>query len=209
MHSVCIEHMYEQGYFNRQLNFQPHAVLSSPVPLQVQTKSWALASHHSKFVVPAIYSQARDCYYTVLQEGQATTGTYQTLLSWPATTTHGSLEQTAERRPLQGAVHSVHTARAVGQSAASGISESSDLIIVFTDSSVSFSTTAGEVLPPRTAGSKVINANVDGNFLAVVCASKAGSDHTLELYSLQVTKVTLAAQPGLTAPVLYHMQPMS
>ena len=183
-------------------------MLSSPVPLQVQTKSWALASHNSKFVVPAIYSQARDCYYTVLQEGQATTGTFQTLLSWPATTTHGSLEQTAERRPLQGAVHSVHAARAVGQSAAPGISESSDVIIVFTDGSISFSTSAGEVLPPKTAGSKVINANVDGN-LAVICASKAGSDHTLELYSLQVTKVTLAAQPRLTTPVLYHMQPMS
>ena len=139
-----------------------------------------------KFVVPATYCAVSDQYFTVVQEGQASTSTSQTLLSWPASVTHGSLEQTATRRILHSSVHSLHTVQALSHVARSS-SSTPGVIIVFTDGTVAFPEKAEEAVPSRTAGARVINATIDGNKLAIISATKSGLQWTLDLYSLQVT----------------------
>lgn len=152
--------------------------------LQEQTRSWALNSQQLEFVVPTVHCQASDRYYTVVQEKKASSSTPQTLLSWPATVTHGSLEQTAQRQPLQGIVHSIHAPPAAAvKTPARG--QSSGIVIVYTDGTVVSSNTEA-VASVKAVGKRVINANVNGNQLAVVSTGKSRSDSMLELYSLQV-----------------------
>lgn len=158
------------------------SLLIDPCAIQEQSKSWALNTPQSEFTVAAVYSQASDRYYTVLQGKQGSASTSQTLLSWPATVTHGSLEQTAQRTPLQGSVHSIHAVPVANHHTAN--SQPADLVIVYTDGTAVFGDTEVQQ-PAKTAGKRVLHANMDGNMLAV-CSTNAGLAYTLELYSLQV-----------------------
>lgn len=138
--------------------------------------------------MPAVYSQADEHYHAVVTDRQATSGNLQTLLSWPATVTHGSLEQAAQRTVLSGAVHSIHAMSISAHTTAPNASRSQPqgVAIVFTDGRVLMPTNTAGTVSAGGSAARVINAGIDGTNLAVVCSSNGGAEYTLELHALQV-----------------------
>ena len=156
--------------------------------MQEQTKSWALASQNLAFVVPAVYSEADNHYHTVVTGRQASSSNIQTLLSWPATVTHGSLEHAAQRTVLHGSVHSIHAISAPSHTATLSDSQAHPrgVAIVFTDGRVLTPTNTAATASATASAARVINAVIDGSTLAVVRSINSGAEYRLDLHTLQV-----------------------
>ena len=155
--------------------------------MQEQLSSWALGSQHLKFATTAVFASGSSSYHAVVQSSVSSSGT-QTLLTWPATSTSGSLEQLAKQHTLTGSVHSLHPAPAqstLNTQAQEGDSSSS-VTVVYSDGNVAFDVEDSKGLPARLAGCRVLSATADGSSLAVVCTVKGTGSPQLELYDLLV-----------------------
>ena len=160
--------------------------------MQEQVSSWALGSHHLKFTTTAVFASSSSTYHAVVQQTSVSSSGTQTLLSWPATSTSGSLEQLAKRHVLTGSVHSLHPIPAqstVNTQTQEGHSSRS-VTVVYSDGHVAFDVEDSKGLPARPVGCRVLSATADGSTLAVVCTVK-GIGPQLELYDLPVQPLSL------------------
>ena len=156
--------------------------------MQEQVSSWALGSQHLKFTTTAVFASSSNTYHTVVQQTSTSSSGTQTLLSWPATSTSGSLEQLAKRHVLTGSVHSLHPipAHSTLNTKAQEGDNSSSVTVVYSDGNVAFNVEDSKGLFARPAGCRVLSATADGSTLAVVCAVKGTGSLQLELYDLPV-----------------------
>ncbi|DBA75343.1 hypothetical protein WJX77_005717 [Trebouxia sp. C0004] len=152
---------------------------------QEQVNSWALGSQHFKFTTTAVFASSNSSYHAVVQQNSISSSGTQTLLSWPATSTSGSLEQLAKRRVLTGSVHSLHPIPAqptLNTQAQEG--DSSSVTVVYSDGNVAFNVEDSKGLAARPIGCRVLSATADASTLAVVCTVKGNGSPQLELYDL-------------------------
>ena len=164
--------------------------------VQEQVRSWALGSQHLKFVTTAIFASSSSSYHAVVEQTPSDGSNSQTLLSWPASTTSGILEQLAKHQALAGSVHSLHLIRrqpGIADDAEDGDS-SSAVAVVYSGGGVAFGAQESKDTSSRPAGCRVLSATADDNTLAVVCTVRDSSTpHLLELYNLQVPHLALYA----------------
>lgn len=164
--------------------------------MQEQVRSWALGSQHLKFVTTAIFATSSSSYHAVIEQTPSSGSKSQTLLSWPATTTSGTLEQVAKHQALTGSVHSLHPVKRQPSAAddAQDGESSSAVAVVYSGGGVAFGAQENKELSSRPAGCRVLSATADGNTLAVVCTVRdSSSPHLLELYNLQVPHLAFCA----------------
>lgn len=164
--------------------------------MQEQVRSWALGSQHLKFVTTAIFATCSSSYHAVVEQTPSSGSNSQTLLSWPATTTSGTLEQVAKHQALTGSVHSLHPVRRQPSAAddAQDGESSSAVAVVYSGGGVAFGAQESQKMSPRPAGCRVLSATADDSTLAVVCTVKDSSTpHLLELYNLQVLHLAFCA----------------
>jgi len=156
--------------------------------MQEQVTSWALGSQHLKFTTTAVFASSSSSYHAVVQQTPISSSSTQTLLSWPASSTSGSLEQLAKRLVLPGSVHSLHpiAAQSTFHTEAQEGGSSSSVAVVYSDGSVAFGVEDSKGLPARPVGCRVLSATADGSTLAVVCTVKGNGSSQLELYDLLV-----------------------
>lgn len=159
--------------------------------MQEQASSWALGSQHLRFVTAAVFGPSSKSYYAVVQQASVSGSNTQTLLSWPAATSSGSLEQLARRNVLAGNVHSLHPIPVKATSTRTVESEdsssSSSVALVYSDGRVAFGAEDSQELSTiRPAGCRVLSATTDADTLAVVCTLKGTGSQQIELYDLQV-----------------------
>ncbi|DBA81279.1 TPA: hypothetical protein ACH3X2_006899 [Trebouxia sp. C0005] len=153
---------------------------------QEQSSSWALGSQHLKFTTKAVFASSNSTYHAVVQQSSISSSGAQTLLSWPATSTSGSLEQLAKRHVLTGSVHSLHPipAQSTLNAQLQEGDTSSSVTVVYSDGNVAFDVEDSKGLPARPVGCRVLSATADGSTLAVVCTIKGTGSPQLELYDL-------------------------
>jgi len=152
-------------------------------------------------VTPAVYSTSSSSYYAVVQQTTASSSDAQTLLSWPATTTSGILEQLANRHVLTGTVHSLHATSLQASASTESGDGSSAVAVVYSDGGVAFGAQGSKGPPARPSGFRVLSANADAETLAVVCTVKGSNTHQVELYDLQVSHFDLILIPTPCMPI--------
>ena len=160
------------------------------VVLQELVRSWTLGSQQLKFVTKAVYVPSSNSYYAVVQQSNSSSSASQSLLSWPATTSSGSLEQLAQRHALTGTVHSIHpvptpSKQSPDQADADAISRG--VAVVYTDGKVALGVDVSIQLADRPAGMRLLSCHSDADTLAVICRFKSDSKYQLSLYALHVS----------------------
>jgi len=178
--------------------------------VQEQVSSWALGSQHLKFTTTAVFASSTSSYHAVVQQNSVSSNGTQTLLSWPAASTSGSLEQLAKRHVLTGSVHSLHPipAQSTLDTHAQEGDSSSSVAVVYSDGNVAFNVEYSKGLPARPVGCRVLSVTADGSTLAVVCTVKGSGSPQLELYDLRVRLCASAVPPAYRGAVLSCCHPV-
>ena len=165
-------------------------LLNYASPVQELVSSWALGSQQ-KFVTKAIFVASTCSYYAVVQQSSASSSGNHSLLSWPATTSSGSLEQVAQRHTLTGTVHSIHPISAHSKHTldqAGADASNGPVAVVYTDGRVALGTNASVQVADRPAGMRVLSSHADADTLAVICKFKGITKYQLGLYEPQVSR---------------------